>query len=220
MVDPEPRTRPGISGMLLSWGLGYLRWTQFIPMVTGWFGVAFLLGALFFGRFAVGFEELAPETQANFWSSPIVKNGIEHAAQSVEFINARYRSADDEFDLRSFIWEAWSLLALVGFLLSLLLGALNIHFRPRSLGQKIRIVGIVSVTLAVISSLVFLSFGELLTSSIISVVFWGFYVVAIPFLLTCWGLWVSNLISAAEVMLGLRDSLPEPPESLSGNGSV
>ena len=89
LAEERSKSKPGIGGLLFSYVLGYLRWTQFIPMVVAWCAVLFLLGALAFGRFAVGFEELAPETQEEFWSSPYVRQGIVWADQSVDFLGDR-----------------------------------------------------------------------------------------------------------------------------------
>ena len=202
-------------GMLLSYALGYLRWTQFIPMVAGWFAVIFLFGALAFGRFAVGLKELDAETQASFWSAPGVQETIESAKKSVDFISARYRTPGDEFDLGAFVRGAWSVLALIGFLLSLLLGALGFHFRPRSFGEKIKMLGIISICVALGAVIVLFSFGEALTSGPVAVVVWPFSVVMIPFLLSCWGLGVSHVIAKVEELLGLH-----APRQANGTGGV
>lgn len=204
--------RPGIGSLLFSYALGYLRWTQFIPMVVSWGGVLFLLGALAFGRFAVGFEELAPETQADFWSSPLVRHGIEWTDQGVDFLGERYRKPSGEFDAGPFVREAWSLLALVGFLLGQLLGASGLRPPPRTLGQKIKITGAVGLAVAFVATVLLLSFGDLLNASKLDAVFWSLLLVTFPFFFSCWGLWVSDRIAVVEELFGFRDPPPSPAE--------
>ncbi|MEE4172732.1 MAG: hypothetical protein V2I57_00590 [Xanthomonadales bacterium] len=212
LAEERGKTRPGVGSLIFSYVLGYLRWTQFIPMVVGWGGVLFLLGALAFGRFAVGFEELAPETQADFWSSPFVRQGVEWADRGVGFLGERYRTPAGEFDPGPFVREAWSLLALLGFLLGQLLGAFGLRPPPRTLGQKIKMTGIVSLSVAFAATVLLLSFGELLHAGKLDAVFWSLLLVAFPFLFSCWGLWVSDRIAVIEELFGFRDPPPSPPE--------
>lgn len=207
-ATPATQTNPGIASTVFAWILGYLRWTQFIPMVVGWGGVLFMLGALAFGRFAVGFEELAPESQAEFWSSPVVERGIRWADQGVDFLGDRYRTPTGEFDFGQFVLEAWSLLALVGSLLGAALGAMGLRPRPRTLGQKIKWLGAISLVIAVLATGLLLSFGDMLHASALGAAFWAICIVAVPFLLSCWGLWVSDRIRVVEELFGFRDPAP------------
>jgi hypothetical protein len=197
----------GVVTILLSWVLGYARWTQFIPMVAAWFVALSLLVALMFGRFALGFEDMDEQSQADFWSSPYVQQAIEGAKESVSFIRIRYQPPGEEFDWGAFIREAWSALALVGFLLSLLLGAFGIGFRPRSLGEKIKIAAMASAGVTVVAMVLGLSFGEKLTSSPGEVVGFGIAVGLLPFIPTCWGLFFSHVVAILERMFGLGDVL-------------
>jgi len=212
LAEGRGQTKPGIGSLVFSYALGYLRWTQFIPMVAAWMGVLFLLGALALARFYFAVDDLDRESREAILMTPGVQEAFRKGAASFEFISDRYRLPGGDFDFGGFIREAWSLLALAGFLLSMLLGALGFHFRRRTFGQKIKILAWVSLGFAAALTGLLLSFGEHLTDGPVAAMAWGPMVVMIPFVLSGWGLWVSDRIAVIEELFGFRDPPPATPD--------
>ncbi len=205
-APPANEVSPGsLLRLLAGWLLDYVRWTQFIPMVIGWGGALFILGGLCFGRFAIGFEKLPDEMQAEFWSAPGVQETIVRLEQSIRFLGERYQTPDGSFDPGPFVREAWSLLALLGFLLGQLLNAFGVRPSPGTPGRKIRVAGVISLLTAGAAIVLLLSFGEALKDGPFAVAFFGLSIAAVPFLLSCWGLWISDRIRAIEVWLELKE---------------
>ena len=131
-----------IPRLLLSLGLGYLRWTQLMPMLLVWgFGILMLLALTF-----VNFQEqtLSALEYSLEWFRQLPVVGERITLLLSDESTTTHISATD---LESFIFSAWAVLSLVFMLAGLVISSLFGPFKPWTLKRKIRIAGVGAVLL-------------------------------------------------------------------------
>jgi hypothetical protein len=128
--------------LLLSLGLGYLRWTQLTPMLLIWgFGLLMLLALIF-----VNFQEQTLSALEYFleWFMQLPVVGERITLLLSDESTATHMTATD---LESFIFSAWAVLSLVFMLAGFVLSSLFGPFKPWTLKRKILIAGAGAVLL-------------------------------------------------------------------------
>jgi len=131
-----------ITKLILSWTLGYMRWTQLTPMLLLWgFSLMMVLALTF-----VNFQEQAI-TVLEFMLEWLVQLPLvgEYIMKflSDETSNTHIRSSD----LKSFVLSSWALVSLVFMLVGIVLSFLFGPFKPWVLKRKILITGVGTVLL-------------------------------------------------------------------------
>lgn len=119
---------------LLSWGLGYMRWTQLTPMLLLWsFGLLMLLALTF-----VNFQEQTISALEFIleWLMRLPMVG-ERIATLLSGENTGTHIATRDF--RSFVLSSWAVLSLVFMLASIILSLLFGPFQPWALKRKLQI---------------------------------------------------------------------------------
>ncbi len=122
--------------MLLSLALGYMRWTQLMPMLLTWgFGLSMLLALTFvnFQEQALPILELLME-----WLIKIPVVG-EHITALLSGENADTHMTTSDF--KSFVLSSWAFLSLAFMLASMVVSSLFGPFQPWALKHKILITG-------------------------------------------------------------------------------
>ena len=122
--------------LLLSLGLGYMRWTQLTPMLLIWgFGLLMLLALTF-----TNFQEQTFSALEYFleWLVRLPIMG-EHIAQLLFDESTTTHITTSGF--KSFVLSAWAIVSLVFMLASFILSSLFGPFQPWSLKRKILIAG-------------------------------------------------------------------------------
>jgi len=122
--------------LLLSLGLGYMRWTQLTPMLLIWgFGLLMLLALTF-----VNFQEQTFTALEYLleWLMQLPVVG-EHITQLLSDESTATRITTSDF--KSFVLSAWAVLSLVFMLAGFILSTLFGPFQPWTLKRKIQIAG-------------------------------------------------------------------------------
>lgn len=120
--------------LLLSWGLGYMRWMQLTPMLLLWgFGLLMLLALTF-----VNFQEQTISALEFIleWLMRLPVVG-EHIAPLLSGENTETHI--DTSDLESFVLSGWAVLSLLFMLASIILSLLFGPFQPWALKRKLHI---------------------------------------------------------------------------------
>lgn len=159
MATPGAPDATTLPVLLLDLLFGYLRWTQWVPMVLAWGAAAFLIGGALFAHWAVSVEELDREAQAAYLDSPAFHTAVDGLSWFDETVLEEARDADGKVDWEAVILRVWGALALVGFVISLLAGALGYRARPRRLGEKMRLAALASLAPGLLFCGAMLAFG-------------------------------------------------------------
>ena len=122
--------------LLLSWGLGYMRWTQLTPMLLLWGAGLLMLLALTF----VNFQEQTVSVMAVIleWlvQLPVVGERI-----SLLLADENRRMHITTGDFKSLVLSSWAMLSLIFMLAGIIISALFGPFQPWALKRKILIAG-------------------------------------------------------------------------------
>jgi hypothetical protein len=122
--------------LLLSWGLGYIRWTQLTPMLLMWgFGLLMLLVLTF-----VNFQEQTIAALEAFleWLMQLPVVGKHITPLLSEESTATHMT---ENDFKSFVLSAWAVLSLAFMLAGMVVSSLFGPFQPWTLKRKFLIAG-------------------------------------------------------------------------------
>ena len=125
-----------IPKLLLSWILGYMRWSQLTPMLLLWgFGLLMLLALTF-----VNFQEQTISA-LEFILEWLIRLPLvgEHIAPLLSSENTGMHIATGDF--KSFVLSSWAVLSLVFMLAGIVLSAVFGPFQPWALKRKILIAG-------------------------------------------------------------------------------
>ena len=128
--------------LLLSWTLGYMRWTQLTPMLLLWgFGLLMLLALTF-----VNFQEqtISAVEFVLEWLLQLPVVG-EHITQLLPDENSNTHISKSDF--KSFVLSGWAVLSLLFMLAGIVLSVLFGPFVPWALKRKLLIAGIGTVLL-------------------------------------------------------------------------
>jgi hypothetical protein len=128
--------------LLLSWGLGYLRWTQLVPMLLVWsLGVVMVLALTF-----INFQTQAVPALVKLleWLVRLPLIGERIALWLAgDGDGLRVKSTDFEF----FVVSGWAVVSLLFMLAGLLLSAWLGPFRPWTLKRKLAVAAAAAVVL-------------------------------------------------------------------------
>jgi len=125
-----------IPRLLLSLGLGYIRWTQLTPMLLTWaFGLLMLLALTF-----VNFQEQTLSALEYFleWLMQLPVVGERITPLLSDESTATHMTTSD---FKSFVLSAWAVLSLAFMLAGFILSSLWGPFQPWTLKHKILIAG-------------------------------------------------------------------------------
>jgi len=128
--------------LLLSWVLGYMRWTQLTPMLLLWgFGLLMVLALTF-----VNFQEQTISA-VEFVMEWLVQLPVvgEYIMQLLPDENSNTHINTSDF--KSFVLSGWAVLSLVFMLAGIVLSALFGPFQPWALKSKLLLAGAATVLL-------------------------------------------------------------------------
>ena len=128
--------------LLLSWMLGYMRWTQLTPMLLLWgFGLLMVLALTF-----VNFQEQTISA-VGFVLEWLVQLPVvgEYMTQLLPDENSNTHISKSDF--KSFVLSGWAVLSLVFMLAGIVLSAMFGPFQPWALKRKLLIAGVGTVLL-------------------------------------------------------------------------
>ena len=147
----QPRHPPSLFTLSVALGLDYLRWLALTPMITAWTFYLFMVVALVMISFqgpTFPLLERASQTYEQYlgpleWrEETATANPGETDAEPVSNQEPLYFSGED---IMPWVFKAWGILALAGWLLGMLFGLLFGPRPPRTLGYKLRLTTLAAI---------------------------------------------------------------------------
>lgn len=195
-------------------GLGYFRWTQLVPMLMAWSFLLFMLGSMILVNFQEESFSLLERAGAVYVELVGGDDGApgpsSDAAQPQQDGSADGAIRFDGEDLKGWIWRAWGVASLAGWLLG---GVWRWAFGPGEpwpLGRKL---GLAALLAGACSAGLFLVWGFARVTYHGSAVGWTALFLGVPvgvWLLSAWSLGVSHLLGRVVDHLRSGDARPGP----------
>ena len=178
-----------------SLALGYMRWTQLVPMILVWGFAVIMVGALVLTLFSTQADR---ETQDSVLRWIISLPYAEATLRAFDAWIQEQRAAEGGFDISRAIFQAWGILAAVLFVLGLVLSLFGVKRPEWSLSKKLKFAALAAGAMALLLCGLLLGHGDDFTSGPAALLGFGPMVAIMLWLPSAWSLTVSHGIGWVE----------------------